>query len=161
MSGLYHTTTNQIVVFTLDEQSYALSLPSVIKVIHSVEVRPLPKAPEIIAGIINVKGQIIPVADIRTRFGLTAHEIDLNDQFIIANTGKRDVAIVVDAVSGIRDLEPHQMDIAEKSLPFAEHIQGIAKVDDSLVLIYDLERFLSLDEEKVLEQALNLKTDEA
>ena len=121
----------------------------------------MPKAPEIIAGIINVKGQIIPVADIRTRFGLTAHEIDLNDQFIIANTGKRDVAIVVDAVSGIRDLEPHQMEIAEKSLPFAEHITGVAKVDDSLVLIYDLERFLSLDEEKVLEQALNLKTDEA
>jgi purine-binding chemotaxis protein CheW len=121
----------------------------------------LPKAPEIISGIINVKGQIIPVADIRKRFGLTEHEIDLNDQFIIADTGKRKVAIVVDAVSGIRDIEPNQIDIAEKSLPFAEHIHGVAKVDEGLVFIYDLERFLSLDEEKVLERALNLKTDEA
>lgn len=157
MSDLDHTVAVQIVVFTLDEQFYALPLKAVIKVIHAIEIRPLPKAPEIITGIINVKGRIIPVANIRKRFGLMAHEIDLNDRLIIADTGKRLVAILVDSVTGIRDLESGQLSGSKETLPLAEHLSGAAKVDDGLVLIYDLDRFLSLDEEKKLEQALKPK----
>ena len=157
MNGSLNTNTDQIVVFTLDELLYALPLPTVVKVIHAIEIRHLPKAPEIISGIINVKGQIIPVADIRKRFGLVAHEIDPDDRLIIADTGKRQVAILVDTVTGIRDLAPRQLAVAKEMLPFAEHIRGVAKIDDELILIYDLEQFLSLDEEKELEQALKTK----
>jgi purine-binding chemotaxis protein CheW len=157
MSESIHTMTDQIIVFTLDELLYALPLPAVVKVIHAIEIRHLPKAPEIIAGIINVKGQIIPVADIRKRFGLAAHEIDPDDRLIIADTGKREVAILVDTVTGIRDLAPGQLNQARETLPFAEYLKGIAKIDDELILIYDLEQFLSLEEEKVLEQALKTK----
>ena len=158
MTGSFNTTTDQIVVFTIDEQFYALPLPAVVKVIHAVEIRHLPEAPEIITGIINVKGRIIPVADIRKRFGLPAHEIDPDDRLIIADTGKRQVAILVDTVTGIRDLAPGQLKQAKETLPFAEHLRGVAKVDDELILIYDLEQFLSLDEEKELEQALKTKS---
>jgi len=157
MTGSFNTTTDQIVVFTIDEQFYALPLPAVVKVIHAVEIRHLPEAPEIITGIINVKGRIIPVADIRKRFGLPAHEIDPDDRLIIADTGKRQVAILVDTVTGIRDLAPRQMAVTKETLPFAEHLRGVAKIDDELILIYDLEQFLSLDEEKELEQALKTK----
>jgi purine-binding chemotaxis protein CheW len=158
MSESIFTMTDQIVMFTLDELLYALPLPSVVRVIHAVEIRHLPKAPEIISGIINVKGRIIPVADIRKRFGLEAREIDLNDRLIIADTGKRHVAILVDTVTGIRDLAPGQQKQAKETLPFAEHLKGVAKVDDELILIYDLEQFLSLDEEKELDQALKTKS---
>ena len=151
------TTANQIVVFTIDELSYAISLTAVVKVIHAIEIRHLPGAPEIITGIINVKGQIIPVVDIRKRFGLPAREMDLDDRFIIADTGKRQVAILVDSVTGIRDLLSGQISLAAERLPFAEHIRGVAKKDDGLILIYDLDRFLSLDEEIELEQALKTK----
>lgn len=157
MNESIQTATDQIVVFTLDELLYALPLPAVVKVIHAIEIRHLPKAPEIIAGIINVKGQIIPVADIRKRFGLAVHEIDPDDRLIIADTGKREVAIQVDTVTGIKDLVPRQLAVAKKTLPFAEHLRGVAKIDDELILIYDLEQFLSLDEEKELEQALKTK----
>ena len=157
MNESIHTMTDQIVVFTLDELLYALPLPAVVKVIHAIEIRYLPKAPEIIAGIINVKGQIIPVADIRKRFGLAAREIDPDDRLIIADTGKREVAILVDTVTGIRDLEPGQLKQAGETLPFAEYLKGVAKIDDELILIYDLEQFLSLDEEKELEQAMKTK----
>jgi purine-binding chemotaxis protein CheW len=129
----------------------------VVRVIHAIEIRHLPKAPEIIIGIINVKGQIIPVADIRKRFGLAEREINLDDRLIIADTGKRKVAFLADSVTGIRDLAPGQQKQAKETLPFAEHLRGVAKVDDGLVLIYDLDRFLSLDEEKELEQALKTK----
>jgi purine-binding chemotaxis protein CheW len=161
MYDSFQTTTDQILVFTLDELAYALPLLTVVRVIHAIEIRHLPEAPEIITGIINVKGQIIPVADIRKRFGLVAHEIDPNDRLIIADTGKRQVAILVDTVTGIRDLAPRQLTDARETLPFAEHIRGVAKVDDGLVLIYDLDRFLSLDEEKELEQALKTKNNES
>jgi purine-binding chemotaxis protein CheW len=157
MNGSFQTVTDQIVVFTLDELLYALPLPAVVKVIHAIEIRHLPEAPEIITGIINVKGRIIPVADIRKRFGLPAREIDPDDRLIIADTGKRQIAILVDTVTGIRDLVPRQLSVAKETLPFAEHLRGVAKIDDELILIYDLEQFLSLDEEKELEQALKTK----
>jgi purine-binding chemotaxis protein CheW len=157
MNGSFQTITDQIVVFTLDELLYALPLPTVVKVIHAIEIRHLPKAPEIISGIINVKGRIIPVADIRKRFGLAVHEIDPDDRLIIADTGKRQVAILVDTVTGIRDLAPGQQKKARETLPFAEYLKGVAKIDDELILIYDLEQFLSLNEEKELEQALKAK----
>jgi purine-binding chemotaxis protein CheW len=157
MDNSLDTTTDQIVVFTLDEQSYALPLPVVVKVIHAVEISHLPEAPEIINGIINVKGMIIPVADIRKRFGLMTREIDLNDRLIITDTGKRVVAILVDSVTGIMDMAPWQLSVAGETLAFAEHLKGVAKVDDGLVLIYNLDEFLSVDEEKDLNQALKKK----
>ena len=149
---------DQIVVFHLDEQSFALPLSAVEKVIHAVEISYLPKAPEIIIGIINVKGQLIPVADIRKRLGLFSREMDPNNQLIIANTGKRQVAIMVDNVIGIRRLETGQLIATKDVCPFIENVRGVAKVEDGLIIIYNLEKFLSLDEEKELEQALNFKT---
>jgi len=157
MSEAIYIMTDQILVFTLDEQPYALSLHSVAKVIHAIEIRHLPKAPEIIAGIINVNGKIIPVADIRKCFGLPAHEIDPDDRLIIADTGKRQIAIMVDSVKGISDLASGQQKQIKETLSFAEHMKGVAKIDDELILIYDLEQFLSFKEEKVLEQALKAR----
>lgn len=160
MNDSFHTITHKIVVFTLDQLSYAFFVHAVVRVIHAIEIRHLPKAPEIIIGIINVMGRIIPVADIRQRFGLVVHEIDQNDRLIIADTGKRQIAILVDSVTGIRDLTSEQLSITGETLPFAGHIGGVAKIDDELVLIYDLEQFLSLDEEQVLEHALKRKNNE-
>jgi purine-binding chemotaxis protein CheW len=150
MKESIHTSTDQIVVFTLDEQLFALPLIAVVKVIHAIEIRHLPKAPEIITGIINVRGRIIPVVDIRKRLGMLTREIDLNDRLIIADTEKREVAILVDSVTGIIDLEPRQLDLAKKSAPYAEHIRGAAKTEDGMILIYDLGGFLNLEEEKDL-----------
>jgi purine-binding chemotaxis protein CheW len=145
---------DRIVVFSLDEFFYALPLNTVVRVIHAVEIRTLPKAPKIISGIINFQGQIIPVIAIRKRFGLKDREIGLEDRLIIADTEKRKVAIFVDTVVGIKDLATRQFVNSKEMLPFAEYVKGVAKIEDELILIYDLEKFLSLDEEQVLEQAL-------
>jgi len=87
MKESIHTSKDQIVVFTLDEQLFALPLIVVLKVIHALEIRHLPEAPEIISGIINVRGKIIPVVDIRKRLGILTREIDLNDRLIIEDKG--------------------------------------------------------------------------
>ncbi len=147
----------QIVEFTLDEQLYALPLQAVERVIHAVEITRLPGAPEIVPGIINVHGRIIPVVDIRKRFGLQAKEIDTADRIILADTGKRQVALPADSVTGMRDLLPRQHEPSAKTLPFAKHLKGVAKTDDGLILIYSLDKFLSLDEEQKLELAMKSK----
>ncbi len=157
MAELLPTIEDQIVVFTLDELKYAIPLHSVKRVIHAVEIRFLPEAPEIISGIINVQGQIIPVVNLRERFALADREISLDDQIIIADTGKRQIAIVVDSVSGVNDLAQVPMKEAGKILPYAKNMKGVAIINDELILIYNLEKFLSLDEEKLLEKAMKTK----
>ena len=149
---------DQIVTFSLDQRLYALPLNSVVRVIHAVYISSLPKAPDIICGIINVKGQIIPVVDIRKRFGLASREIDRDDQLIIANTGKRTIAMIVDEVNEILEIGAKQQVSTTDGMPFAGYIGGIAKIQDELVLIYDLEQFLNLDEERELDMALTKKT---
>lgn len=144
-----------LVVFTLEGQRCALHLSAMERVVRAVEITPLPKAPEIILGVINAQGQIIPVVDVRRRFRLPAREMTLDDRFIIARTSKRFVALVADSVVRIRALSNREMVSAEQALPFAAYIRGVAKVEDGLFLIYDLDQFLSLDEESKLDAALS------
>ncbi|MFH0921369.1 MAG: chemotaxis protein CheW [Fibrobacterota bacterium] len=143
-----------LVLFILDEQYYALHLSAVERVVRALEITPLPKAPKIVPGIINAQGRIIPVIDVRRRFRLPAREIRTDDRFIIASTSRRLVALVVDSVAGVRQVTDRQRVNVEQSLPFAEHLKGVAKLEDNLVLIYDLDQFLSLDEIKGLDAAL-------
>ena len=145
---------NQIIAFSLDQQVYALPLNNVMRVIHAVEITNLPKSPDIISGIINVKGQIIPVVNVRKRFGLTTRELSPDDQMIIAYTRKRQIALLVDQVSGIQNISSQQLVNTKETMPYAEYIGGVAKIEDDLILIYDLEQFLNLNEEMELEQAI-------
>jgi purine-binding chemotaxis protein CheW len=145
---------NQIVIFTLDDSHYALQLADVKRVIRSVEILPLPKAPDIVNGVINVHGQIIPVVNMRKRFKLNSHEIGLDDRFIITTTPKRTVAVLVDSVVGIRHLSERELVSTSQILPSTDYVRGVAKMEDGLVLIYDLDKFLSLDEEQALDKAL-------
>jgi purine-binding chemotaxis protein CheW len=141
----------------LDDLLYALPLKTVVRVIHAVEIRELPKAPDIISGIINVKGQIIPVVDMRKRFGMAVREIVPDDNFILADTGKRHVALWIDEVTGVKEIVPGKYTDTKASLPYADFIKGVAKIEDEIILIYDLEQCLSLKEEMELDMALSTK----
>jgi purine-binding chemotaxis protein CheW len=143
-----------LVVFFLDDRRYALHLEAVERVLPSLDVTPLPKAPEIVLGIINLKGKIIPVLNIRSRFRLPEREIDLRDHFIIAKTSKRTVAIPVESASGVTEVSDVEFTDAKGIAPGLEYVEGVMKLTDGVVLIHDLEKFLSLKEEKVLEEAL-------
>ena len=155
MSAFEQTVPNHIVLFTLDEPRYALPLSAVERVVRAVEITPLPKAPEIVLGAIDAQGRVIPVVDVRKRFRLPAREMNVDDRFIIARTSRRLVSLAVDSVAGIRTLADGEVVSAEQALPFAEYLHGVAKMEDGIVLIYDLEQFLLLDEERVLDAALS------
>lgn len=155
MNDLKQPGGDHIVLFTLDEPRYALYLSAVERIVRAVEVTPLPKAPEIVLGVINWQGRIIPVVDIRRRFRLPARETGPDDRFIIARAAQRQVALAADSVAGIRELTDQERVSAGQAVPFAENLKGVAKIDGDLILIYDLDRFLSLDEEQKLHAALS------
>lgn len=143
-----------LVLFALDEQRYALELASVERAVRVVDVTPLPKAPPIVLGIVNVKGNVVPVYDLRRRFRLPEREINLTDQLMIATTSRQTVALLVDSVSGVVEIAEEEIAPAEKILPEIEYVRGVVKLQDGLVLIHDLDRFLSPEEERSLDQAL-------
>jgi purine-binding chemotaxis protein CheW len=144
----------QLVVFSLDDQRYAIQLSSVERIFRAVEITPLPKAPEIIFGVVNIQGQIVPVFNIRKRFRLPEREIDLSDQLIIARTAKRIVALIVDGVTGVIERAEQEIISAQKVLPGIEYVEGVMKLEDGMIFIHDLDRFLSLEEEKDLDMSL-------
>jgi purine-binding chemotaxis protein CheW len=141
---------NQLVVFALDEQRYALHLPVVERVVRVIEVTPLPNAPEIVIGVVNLQGRIIPALNIRKRFRLPDRDLNLSDHLIIANTSRRTVALVADSVSGVIERLSNEIIGGGKILPSMEYVEGVAKLDDGMVFIHDLDKFLSLEEENTL-----------
>jgi purine-binding chemotaxis protein CheW len=145
---------HQLVVFTMDEQRYALQLAAVERVVRMVEVTPLPKAPQIVLGVINAQGRIIPVVDIRRRFRLPERDIRLSDHLLIARTARRTVALALDAVTGIVERSAQAVMTAEEILPGLEYVEGVMKLGDGLILIHDLDTLLSLEEEQTLAAAL-------
>jgi len=144
----------QLVVFYLDGQRYGLRLSTVERVVRAVEVTPLPAAPEIVLGVINVEGRIIPVVNVRRRFRLPEKETSLSDHLIIARTARRKVALVADSVSGIVDAPSAVVIDASEILPQIEYVEGVAKLEDGMALIHDLDRFLSLEENRALDEVI-------
>jgi purine-binding chemotaxis protein CheW len=144
----------KIILFKLDEFNYALHLSAVERVVLTVEITPLPNAPDIVTGVLNFHGSIIPVINIRKRFNLSERDFHIEDQLIIARTSRRLVAISVDSVTGVLELESGQLVDIDSEFGYAKYLKGIAKVEDKIILIHDLESFLSLDEEKIIDEAI-------
>ena len=145
---------DRLVVFSLDGQRYALALAAVEKVVRAVEVTRLPKAPEIVLGIVNMQGRVIPLFNVRRRFRLPEREVALTDQIVIAHTARRPVALLMDGVSGMLENPEQETVPARDILPDTDYIDGVVKLKDGLVLIHNLDRFLSLEEATALDQAL-------
>lgn len=149
---------DQIFVFMLNDQRYALRLHAVDRVARMVEITPLPNAPDIILGMINFQGRVIPVINMRRRFGLPEREIAVSDQLVVAHTLLRPVALVADAVLDVIACAAQSQIAAENILPNIAYVAGVVKLSDGLILIHDLDQFLSLEEENLLADALGNST---
>ena len=142
------------IVFKLNEQPFAIRLSSVQRIARVVGITPLPNAPENIMGIINAQGKIIPVINLRKRFRLPKTDLNPDQHLIFCQTSKRSVALLVDTVCDILESEDDKIVTQSDILPEMDALDGVAKIDDDIVLIHDLEKCLSLNEEKVLNKAL-------
>jgi purine-binding chemotaxis protein CheW len=143
-----------LLIFTLDGQRYALRLATVERVVRAAAITPLPKAPEIVLGILDLQGQVIPVINLRKRFRLPEREIRSEDQFVVARTETLTLALVVDSAESVMEQTDRSVIPPADILTGMVYLEGVTRTEEGLVLIHDLESLLFTAEEELLVQAL-------
>ena len=152
---IFMSETTPLLVFYLDGQGYALALEVVERVVRAAEITPLPQAPEIVWGALDVEGEVLPVLNVRRRFQLVERPIGPSEQFLIARAGGRRVILVIDSAREVVEALSADITSAAAITPGLVQFRGVVRMKDGLVLIHDLERFLSLEESAALEKALD------
>lgn len=152
--SILHEKLNQFVIFSVDEHRYALPLSTVERTVRAVEVTTLPKAPDIVLGIINVQGRIIPVINICKRFRLHPREMNLSDQLVIAHTSKYKISLLVEAVHGVAEYPEQEVVAVEEIIPGIEYVKGVIKLEDGMIQILDIDTILSFEDVKSLEDGM-------
>ena len=145
---------SKLLIFQLDDDKYALYADEVERIIRAVEILPLPGAPQIVCGIINLAGIIVPVFDIRSRFNLPLREVHINDRIIIINSKKRRVSILVDSAEELIEFPQEELINPDQILPDLNYIDGVVKLKTGLVLVNNINKFLTIDEEEILDKVL-------
>jgi purine-binding chemotaxis protein CheW len=149
-----------ILTFDLDGQRYGFPADSVVQVVQMVAISPLPGAPEVVEGVVNVRGSIVPVFDLRARLALPPRPIDPTQHLVILATGTRSSAVRVDAAQDLVSIPDDAIAGATTlaatgiGAKAARHVAGVAATADGTTIIYDLSAFLSLDESATLDHAL-------
>ena len=138
--------TQHLLTFEVGASRFALRAGLVREVVRAVAIAALPKAPPIVEGIINFRGTLVPVLDIRQRFRLPPAPLALEQHLIIAQADGRLVALRVDRALDLVVVDEDAIESAARVAPGTEYVAGIAKLTDGLLVIHDLESFLSFEE---------------
>ena len=145
----------QLVVFHLGAELYGVEIARVHEIIRLMQVTRVPRAPSFVEGVINLRGKVIPVVDLRRRFGLPQAEHTRASRIVVVELSDHVVGIIVDGVSEVlrvnaSTIEPPSPVVAGID---SEYLSGIAKVDEQLIILLDLDRVLARDERRALEAA--------
>ena len=143
---------NQYVVFELADEFYGVNIAGVESIIKMQPVTRMPQAPEFIQGIINLRGKILPVMDLRMRFGLPMEDASKDSRIVVAALGRLQVGMIVDGVSEVLTLPES---IIEPPPPMVTTIDsgfivGIAKLEERLIILLDLGKVLNQEEQSSL-----------
>jgi len=152
-----------ILTFELNGRRHAFRADHVVQVVQMVEISPLPGAPAIIEGVVNVRGTVVPVLDLRSRLGLPARAIDPTQHLVILSTGARSSAVRVDAAEDFISIPDSDIAVSLTDSGIhdasSRHVAGIAGTPDGTTIIYDLAAFLSQSETESLDHSLAAGSD--
>ncbi len=141
----------QLVVFKLAREEYGVDIAQVREIVRMQEITEVPQAPDFVEGIVNLRGQIIPIVDLRKRFGLYSEEEVSKDakRIVVVNINGQLIGILVDGVSEILRIPTSQIEppppIVASGIS-AEYLRGVGKVNGRLVIILDLNKIFSTEE---------------
>ena len=134
-----------LVVFSLDEQRYALALSRVQRTIRVIAITPVPKSPPTLLGIIDLGGAITPVINVRECLHHTSRAMRLSDQIIIATAEKQTVALLVDETIGVTTGLQEAAPPLGTILARLDLVDGAVQQPDGMVIVLNLDRLVSLE----------------
>jgi purine-binding chemotaxis protein CheW len=145
---------HEILIFEVAGQRHGLPVADVRELLRAVALTPLPRAPAVVEGLINLRGTLVPVLDLRSRFHLPSKPLEHTDHLIVARRGERLVALHIDRAVELVSLNVAEIEDAQAVLPGVAYVARVARFPEGLVLIHDLSTFLSHVEAAALEEAL-------
>lgn len=153
MSELNKDGETQLVVFIMESEEFACSITDVREVLKMIRVTPLPRSLEFVEGVINLRGEVIPVIDLRKRFGLAQAERTAESRIIIVEVADRMVGLIVDSVSEVIRLANKDIQAAPEQVADGQTnlILGVGKVRDRMLIILNLEHILTSEEQIALD----------
>ncbi len=140
----------QLISFMVGDEEFGLDILRVKEVIRLREITRLPRSPSFVKGVINLRGDIIPIIDLRDKFGLESREHTSMTRVIVADVDGKLVGMVIDAASQVVRVPTGQIDPPPPIIGglSAEYVRGVGKLDDRLIILINIDRILS-NEEKV------------
>jgi len=149
----------KVVGFKLKEEEFAFDIMKVIEIIKLKEITDVPTAPDFIEGVINLRGKIIPIIDLRKRFNVNIEERDKKHRIIIVELGKfQNVGIIVDEVTKVIPVAPDQLLPVPATVSQAggKYIESIIKIEDRIIVLLDIEKIFSESERIELKDIVNI-----
>lgn len=149
----------QLVSFNLGKEEFAVDILKIQEINRMVEITKVPKSPEFVEGVINLRGKVIPIIDLRKRFNLPGSDISKQTRIVVVDIDNKVVGLVVDAVSEVLRLPASTV---EPTPPIvagidSEYINGVGKLEDRLLILLDLNKILSKSEKMDLDASINKK----
>ncbi|MDI6602154.1 MAG: chemotaxis protein CheW [Thermoanaerobacteraceae bacterium] len=138
----------QVVVFKLLGEEYCVDIMKVVEIIRMQEITKLPDAPRFVEGVINLRGKIIPVIDLKKRFNLQEGGINEDTRIIITNADSKTIGFIVDNVTEVLRLNEEDIESIDNVTVGIDkdYIQGIGKLDKRLLIMLDLNKVLTKEE---------------
>jgi purine-binding chemotaxis protein CheW len=142
----------QLVSFVIENEEFGVDILKVQEIIRTVEITRVPKSPEFVEGVINLRGKIVPVVDLRKRFGIARKERDNETRIIVVELVDKVVGFLVDKVKEVIRVEKSIIEPPPELTTniSTNYITGVAKLQDRLLILLDLDRVLSSDEQERL-----------
>ena len=146
----------QWVIFSLGREDYGVAATQVQEIARHAEITHVPGMPKFVKGVINLRGKIVPILDIKERFQITlAPDVAGSQRIIVAVLGEQLIGLIVDAVSGVIRIPNASIEPVPPTLPKmdAEYLLGVGKVGQKLVVLLNIERMLNDFEKRLLKNA--------
>ena len=139
---------NQLVVFQLASEHYGVDIAAVERIIKMQTITKMPHTPEFVEGVTNLRGLVVPVVDLRRRFGLPAQEANRDTRIMVVFMGKSKIGMIVDAVSQVLRIPEEAVEPPPPMVTTVDSafIKGIAKLENQLVILLDLAKILNITE---------------
>lgn len=144
----------QYVIFKLGNEEYGVNIMKVKEISEFKEVTKVPNAPYFVDGIINLRGEIIPIVSLKKRFGIKDSSIDSDIRIIVININERNVGFVVDEASQVIRINESNVDPAPEIVAGIDrqYITGVGKIDEKIIIMLDLDKIFTQEEKDKLEE---------